>query len=78
MQQSYKPSDAAMHCCKHELTVRFHPCCAEFVVWEGRVLDHTGHVLFILQVGGEAKDAAQAGGAICVKGFAHIHGKDVT
>lgn len=50
--------------CEHELTVGFHPHCGEFGVWEGRVLDHTGHAVFVLYVGGEAEDAAQGGGAV--------------
>lgn len=50
--------------CECELTVGFHPHCGEFGVWEGRVLDHAGHAVLVLQVGGEAEDAAQGGGAV--------------
>lgn len=40
------------------LTVCFHLYCGDFWVWEGRVFDHAGHAVVVLQVGGEAEDAA--------------------
>lgn len=61
------------------LTVRFHPDCGElWAVWEGGVRDHAGHVVLILQKGGEAQAAAQGGGAVRVSGFRLVHGERVT
>ena len=61
--------------CERELTVGFHPHCGVFGVWEGWVLDHTGHAVLVLEVGGEAEVAAQGGGAVRVSGFSHVHSK---
>lgn len=63
--------------CKCELTVRFHPHCGEFGVWESWVLNHTGHAVLVLQVGGEAEDAAQSGRSVRVNSITHIHSKRV-
>lgn len=59
------------------LTVRLHPRCNERAVWEGRVLDHTGHAVVVLQVGGEAEGAVQSGGAVRVKSVVHFDGEKV-
>lgn len=60
-----------------ELTVRFHPHCGEFGVREGRVLDHAGHAVLVLQVGGEAEDAAQGGGAVWVSSVTRVHSENI-
>lgn len=39
------------------------------------MLDHTGHAVLVLEVGGEAEVAAQGGGAVRVSGFSHVHSK---
>lgn len=59
------------------LTVCFHAHCGVFRAQESRVLDHTGHTVFVLQVGGEAEDATQGGGSVWVNSISHIHSKRV-
>lgn len=49
---------------ERELTVGFHPGRGEFWFRQGLVMDHTSHAVLILQVGGEAQDAAHCVGAV--------------
>lgn len=62
---------------KCKRTIRFHPHCGEFGVWEGRVLNIAGHAVLVLQVGGEAEDAALGECAVWVSCVAHTHSEGV-
>lgn len=67
----------ALSCQCYVLTICFHHHCGEFGVSKSWVLDHTGHAVLFLQVGGEAEDAAQGGGSVRVNSITHIHSKRV-
>lgn len=62
---------------KCDLTVSFHRHGGDFVLLERRVLDRTGHAVLVLQVGGEAEDAAHGGGSVGVLRVAHVDSEGV-
>lgn len=62
---------------KCDLTVSFHGHHSDFVLLERRVLDQTGHTVLVLQVGGEAEDAAHGGGSVGVMHVAHVDSEGV-
>lgn len=64
-------------CSSDRLTKGVHPHCGQSWVKEGWVLNHTCHILLILQVGGEAEHADHGGGAVGVGSFILFNSEDV-